>query len=203
MRNTSIVFILFFLFFYLYKKKIDKKGMEEKITTFMGNTTTSTISAAQKEMWRGGGRKWAFICISKDLARDNLKNWRPISLTNCDYKLLAKCLALHLGDVINDVASGDQVGCIKGHRVSMLLRLTPKSMINWMYGRNQDFCLRLIIVKLLTEYQRIFLCVWYMICTLKKKKKDLDLILRNGLVFLWQTPKAVLPTAVGYPNILP
>ena len=26
-------------------------------------------------------------------------------------------------------------------------------LINWMYGRNQDFCLRLIIVKLLTEYQ--------------------------------------------------
>ena len=28
-------------------------------------------------------------------------------------------------------------------------------LINWMYGRNQDFCLRLVIVKLLTEYQRI------------------------------------------------
>ena len=57
----------------------------------------------------------------KDLARDNLKNWRPISLTNSDYKLLAKCLALRLGDVINDVVSGDQVGYIKGRRVSMIL----------------------------------------------------------------------------------
>ena len=45
----------------------------------------------------------------KDLARDNLKNWRPTSLTNSDYKLLAKCLALRLGDVINDAVSGDQV----------------------------------------------------------------------------------------------
>ena len=59
----------------------------------------------------------------KNLARDNLKNWRPISLSNSDYKLLAKCLALRLGDVINDVVSGDQVGCIKGRRVSMLLKL--------------------------------------------------------------------------------
>ena len=33
----------------LYKKKIDKEGMEEKITTFMGNTTAPTISAAQKD----------------------------------------------------------------------------------------------------------------------------------------------------------
>ena len=59
----------------------------------------------------------------KDLARDNLKNWRPISLTNSDYKLLAKSLAPRLGDVISDVVSGDQVGYTKGRRVSMLLRL--------------------------------------------------------------------------------
>ena len=59
----------------------------------------------------------------KDLSRDNLKNWQPISLTNSDYKLLAKCLALRLGDIINDVVSGDQVGYLKVCRVSMLLRL--------------------------------------------------------------------------------
>ena len=40
-----------------------------------------------------------------------------------DYRLLAKFLALRLGDVLNDVVSGDQVGCIKGRRVSVLLRL--------------------------------------------------------------------------------
>ena len=37
----------------LYKKKIDKEGMEEKITTFMGNTTAPTISAAQKDKCEG------------------------------------------------------------------------------------------------------------------------------------------------------
>jgi len=153
----------------LYKKKIDKEGMEEKITSFMGNTTTPTISASQidkceglKQMKNGSAPgcdgitveflKMFWARISKlltssfnsafengnlsssqrkvvitlihegnDLARANLKKWRPISLINSDYKLLAKCLALRLGDVINDV-SGDQVGYIKGRRVSMLLR---------------------------------------------------------------------------------
>ena len=57
----------------------------------------------------------------KDLAGDNLKNWRPISLTNSDYKLLAKCLAFCSGDVINDIVNADQVGYIKGRRVSTLL----------------------------------------------------------------------------------
>ena len=37
----------------LYKKKIDKEGMEETITTFMGNSTTPTISAAQKDKCEG------------------------------------------------------------------------------------------------------------------------------------------------------
>ena len=70
-------------------------------------------------------RKAAITLIhkGKHLARDNLKNWQPISLTNSDYKLLAKCLALRLGDVINDIVNAYQVGCIKGRRVSTLLRL--------------------------------------------------------------------------------
>ena len=39
------------------------------------------------------------------------------------------------------------------------------------------------------------------ISNIRSNKLDLDLILLNGLVFLWQTPKAVLPTAVGYSSI--
>ena len=58
-----------------------------------------------------------------DLARDNLKNWGPISLTNSDYKLLANCLALRLGDIKNDIVNADEVGYVKGRRVSTLLRL--------------------------------------------------------------------------------
>ena len=40
-----------------------------------------------------------------------------------DYRLLAKFLALRLGDLLNDVVSSDQVGYINGRRVSVLLRL--------------------------------------------------------------------------------
>jgi hypothetical protein len=59
----------------------------------------------------------------KDLQRCELNNWRPISLTNSDYKLLAKCLALRLSRVVRDIVNSDQVGYIKGRRVSSLLRL--------------------------------------------------------------------------------
>ena len=77
-----------------------------------GNLSSSQRTAAITLIHKG-----------KNLARDNLKNWRPISLTISDYILLAKCLALCSGDVINDIVNADQVGYIKGRRVSTLLRL--------------------------------------------------------------------------------
>jgi len=52
----------------------------------------------------------------KHLPRNELKNWRPISLTNVDYKLLAKCLAIRVSTVIKDIINCDQVGFIKGRR---------------------------------------------------------------------------------------
>ena len=58
----------------------------------------------------------------KDLPKNKLGNWRPISLTNSDYKLLAKCLANRLSKVIEKIISEDQVGYIKGRHVSTTLR---------------------------------------------------------------------------------
>jgi hypothetical protein len=42
-----------------------------------------------------------------------LKNWRPISLLNADYKILAKALALRMQRVIPYLINQDQAGCIK------------------------------------------------------------------------------------------
>ena len=55
----------------LYKKKIDKEGMQETITTFMGNTTTPTISAAQKDKCEGVvvESELLYICIKTNEKR--------------------------------------------------------------------------------------------------------------------------------------
>ena len=58
----------------------------------------------------------------KDLPKHNLNNWRPISLTNSDYKLLAKCIAHRLCGVVEGLVKPDQVGYIKGRNVSTLIR---------------------------------------------------------------------------------
>ena len=59
----------------------------------------------------------------KDLPRDELSNWRPISLTNTDYKLLSKTLAVRLSGVLDVIINENQVGFVKGRKISNLIRL--------------------------------------------------------------------------------
>ena len=46
-----------------------------------------------------------------------LKNWRPVSLLNTDYKILAKALANRLHKVIAQLINNDQVGYIKNRYI--------------------------------------------------------------------------------------
>ena len=54
----------------------------------------------------------------------NLKNWRPISLLNVDYKILTKVLAMRLQKILNKIISPDQVGYIKGCFIGVNIRTT-------------------------------------------------------------------------------
>ena len=50
----------------------------------------------------------------KDLPRDRLNNWRPVTLTNTDYKILAKMMAKNMETVVNKLINEDQAGYLKG-----------------------------------------------------------------------------------------
>ena len=58
----------------------------------------------------------------KDLPRDRFNNWRPITLTNTDYKILAKVMATRMGLVVNKLINEDQVGYLKGRNIPNILR---------------------------------------------------------------------------------
>ena len=66
----------------------------------------------------------SLIHKGKDSPRENLTNWRPITLLNTDYKILAKTIAIRLNKCINGLVSHDQCGFIKGRNIATLLRST-------------------------------------------------------------------------------
>ena len=57
----------------------------------------------------------------KDLR--HLKNWRPVTLLNTDYKILAKALANRLHKIIGNLISTDQVGYIQKRYIGENIRL--------------------------------------------------------------------------------
>ena len=59
----------------------------------------------------------------KDAEPYFIKNWRPLTLLNCDYKIAAKALANRLKKVLPDLISSDQTGFMKGRFIGENIRL--------------------------------------------------------------------------------
>ena len=58
----------------------------------------------------------------KNLPRNNLTNWRPITVTNTDYKIIAKVLSGRMAKVLPNIISETQFGFLKGRSAAQLLR---------------------------------------------------------------------------------
>ena len=59
----------------------------------------------------------------KNKPQQFLKNWRLISLLNCDYKIAAKAVAMRMKRVLPDIISNDQKGFLKGRSIGENVRL--------------------------------------------------------------------------------
>ena len=60
----------------------------------------------------------------KGCVKSKLKNWRPITLLNTDYKIAAKVLASRLKRVISKIVNSDQVGYIPNRYIGENVRIT-------------------------------------------------------------------------------
>ena len=60
----------------------------------------------------------------KDRDPDFLKNWRPLTMLNLDYKILAKVLANRMKKVLPDIISESRTGFMKNRQISNSLRVT-------------------------------------------------------------------------------
>ena len=52
-----------------------------------------------------------------------IKNWRPLTLLNCDYKIAAKAIANRIKTVIPKLINSDQTGFLKGRFIGENIRL--------------------------------------------------------------------------------
>ena len=68
-------------------------------------------------------RKAVMSLIFKKGDDDNISNYRPISLTNVDYRILAFTLAERIQLVISDITSTDQTAYIKRRYMGTNIRL--------------------------------------------------------------------------------
>ena len=64
-----------------------------------------------------------------------MTNWRPITLLNTHYKILAKTMAMRLTTVITKLISNDQCGFIRGQNIATILRTTD-DIINYFNNEN-------------------------------------------------------------------
>ena len=71
------------------------------------------------------GRKGVITIIPKKTKDDTyVKNWRPLTLLNYDYKIFTKLIANRLESVVDSIVGKQQTGFIKNRRISMNLMKT-------------------------------------------------------------------------------
>ena len=67
---------------------------------------------------------------NKNKAANLLKNWRPITLLNCDYKIASKCIASRIQRFLPRLIDNDQTGFLKNRFIGENIRLVD-SVINY------------------------------------------------------------------------
>ena len=89
---------------------------------------TGTLSITQR-------RGIIKLIPKKDSEPHFIKNWRPLSLLNCDYKIAAKAIANRIKSVIFKLINNDQTGFIKGRFIGENIRLVD-NIINYASTNN-------------------------------------------------------------------
>ena len=104
-------------FYKVFWKKIANLVFESYIYAFQ----VGSLSIEQR-------RSVITLIPKKDKIIKLLKNWRPISLLNVDFKILAKLFGLRIKKVLPSIISTDQVGYIEGRYIGQNIRLIKDIM---------------------------------------------------------------------------
>jgi hypothetical protein len=81
-------------------------------------------NALRKGILSRSQRKGIIVLLYKKGDSELLKNWRPISLLNIDYKIMTKVLSQRLRSVMPYIINEDQTGAVPGRSISYSIALT-------------------------------------------------------------------------------
>lgn len=81
-------------------------------------------------------REGLITLLCKDESRSSdLRAWRPITLLNCDYKLIAKCLSTRLTLALDSILGPYQACCVPG-RSAQLHGFAIRDLLEWASSKN-------------------------------------------------------------------
>jgi exonuclease III len=107
-------------------KSPGRDGIPYEFYKHHANEIAPILSEMFNEMLNSPEEKISCIGIMKLLPKsgnlEELKNWRPVNLTNCDYRILTKVLANRLKKVLSKVLSKRQKGGLDGRKTADVLR---------------------------------------------------------------------------------
>jgi hypothetical protein len=101
---------------YLYYKKYSNILLPYLLEAWNYSLVNNSLTISQK---------MAVITLLPKKGKDPtlIANWRPISLSNCDLKLITKAYALRLNHVLPKIVDPSQAAYIKGKRITDNIRL--------------------------------------------------------------------------------
>jgi hypothetical protein len=100
-------------------------GVVEQIFKFEYTLSASQYKGVLTLLHKGGERE------------DTKKNWRPLTLLNCDYKIISKLLAERLKNVLTKLIHSDPKGFIKGRKISEANRMI-QDIIQYVDEENEE-----------------------------------------------------------------
>jgi len=101
------------------------KEFYEAFFDLLGNARLESFNAGfENGTFSVSQRRGIISLIPKDANNlTTLSNWRPITLLNVDYKILAKVIAKRIEAVLPKLIHSDQIGFIKGRFIGQNVRL--------------------------------------------------------------------------------
>lgn len=85
-------------------------------------------------------KKIVITPIPKPGDRKTLKNWRPIALINCDYKIITRIFSKRIAAVISSLLSSDQSYCVPGRTIYNNLHLI-RNVIRYANKNNSNLAI--------------------------------------------------------------